>query len=170
MQTDSGDALPTFSKAAVAAVLGVATLVVTFVVSVGALYQLSRLDYDSTVDSLIGSAAAAFLLFSLAVWYSPVQSRITDQNRTAFIWLAKWSSLLLPLETFIECAIAYKWGHSVAFRSGVWWFTIPSQFIVGGLLGISVAIANRKWVWGIWGIVCTLWGTFWIATILFWAH
>jgi hypothetical protein len=170
MKSNPSDALTTASRAAVGAVLGLATLVATFVVSAGALYQMARLDYDSTVNSLIGAAAAALLLFSLAVWYSPVQSRVTGQKRTAFIRLAAWSSLLLPLETFIECAIAYKWGHSVAFRSGVWWFTIPSQFIVGGLLGLCVALANHKSLWAIWGIVCTLWGAFWIATVLFWAH
>src|SRR5882757_143492 len=137
MKTNPGDAVTSASKAGVAAVLGLATLVTTFVVSVGALYQAGRLDYESTLNSLIGGAAAALLLSSLAVWYSPFQSRIAGQNRTTFIWLARWSSLLLPLETFIECSIAYKWHQTVAFRSGLWWFTIPTQFIVGGLLGLS---------------------------------
>lgn len=143
MKTKSGDALTTTSKAGVAAVLGVATLVTTFVLSVSTLYQATQLDYESTRNSLVGGTAAAILLFSLAVWYSPVQSRLTGQNRTTFISVAKWASLLLPLETFIEYAIAYKW-HRAGFRTGLWWFTIPTQFIVGGLLGLSVGIANRK--------------------------
>src|SRR6516164_8033623 len=111
MKTPPSDALTTASRAGIAAMLGVATLVTTFVLSVSAFYQAARLDYESTLNSLVGGTIAAILLFSLAVWYSPFQSRITGQNRMAFISVAKWASLLLPLETFIECAIAYEWHH-----------------------------------------------------------
>lgn len=167
MKANPSDALTTVAKAGVATTLGLATLVTTFVLSCAALYQVSRLDYDSTRYSLIGGITAAILLFSLVVWYSPLQSTITGQNRTAFIAVATWLSLLLPLETFIECGIGYKWHHAIAFRWGLWWFTMPMQFVVGGLLGIVVAIANRNGVWAAWGVTCSAWGTFWMSTVLF---
>lgn len=159
-----GNALPTLSKTAVAAILGLATLVITFAISVAALDRTERLDYESIANSLIFSVVAALFLFALAQWYSPFQSRVTGDNRKAFMRFAVWASLILPLEAVSEDLTSFKWHHAVAFRRGACWLTLPSQFIVAGLLGLSVAISNRKWILAIWGVICILWGGSWIVT------
>jgi len=160
---NSGDALPTLPKTAIAAMLGAATLVTTFAISVAALDRTARLDYESIGDSLIFSVVAALFLFVLAQWYSPFQSRVTGQSRNAFLRFAVWASLFLPLETISEDLISFKWHHAVPFRRGACWLTLPSQLIVAGLLGLSVAIATRKWISAIWGVICILWGASWIV-------
>src|ERR1700733_5080187 len=66
-----GNVLPTLSKTAVATILGLATLVITFAISVAALDRTERLDYESIANSLIFSVVAALFLFVLAQWYSP---------------------------------------------------------------------------------------------------
>jgi len=157
-------------RVAVTAVLGLAALVALFVISLGVLDQVARLDYAASVTALILCAAAALAFSATAALYPPLQSSITGENRRCFTKVAAWGSVLLPLETFVEHAFAYIWRNAVDLRSGSWWFTIPAQFVVGGLLGIAVAISTRRWRWAMWGIVITLWGMFWVATILFWLH
>src|ERR1700683_5336680 len=116
MQMNSGDALRTLSKTAIAAMLGAATLVTTFATSVAALDRTERLDYESIVNSLIFSVVAAIFLFFLAQWYWPFQSRVTGKSRIAFLRFAVWASLFLPLETISEDLISFKWHHAIPFR------------------------------------------------------
>jgi hypothetical protein len=166
----SGNVLPSASKAAVAALLALATLVALFAVAVGVLDRVARLDYGTLVTALILCTVAGLALSVAAAWYPPLQSSTTGENRRAFTRLAACASVLLPLETFVEDALVYGWEHGVAFRPGIWWFTIPAQFVVGGLLGLIVAITKRKWMWAIWGVISALCGALWVTAILFWAR
>ncbi len=103
-------------------------------------------------------AAAA----STVVVYGPFKGYTIGEKRQRFVRVAAWASALLPLGVFLEGALL--------FTMSFWWFLYPAQLIVGGLLGLSGAILSRKWWWALLGVLASLWGMLWVATVVFWAR
>jgi hypothetical protein len=94
------NALTVGARIAVGAVLGLAALVALFVISVCVLSQMTRLDYTSSITSLILCAALALAVFSAVEVYGPLKASVTGENRKTFTTIAGWVSTLLPIETF----------------------------------------------------------------------
>ena len=120
------------------------------------------MDYETGIGALLTCCTGAIVVASVAA-FGPYRSYFTGDKRERFVILATWASILLPLMTFVETASASDIGY--------WWFAVPAQFIVGGLLGIAAALAGGRlrWLRGLWGIVATVWGVMWVATVSFWA-
>jgi len=67
-------------------------------------------------------------------------------------------SIFLPAEAFLESMLIYR---------GAWFLTVPAQFVVGGLLGISLAVLKRGWGWMVWGVFMSCFGTLWAVGLFF---
>jgi hypothetical protein len=63
--------------------------------------------------------------------------------------------------------IQYRREHAM-FR--IVWIRTQEEYLVGGVLGIAVAISRGRWWWGfgLWGTIVTAWGVLG-ATVPFWA-
>jgi hypothetical protein len=156
------NAASTWERITVSMLLGLVALVALSFVSLCFLDQVKRLDYANSVNALVLCGLTAVAVFSAIAFYYSLKARVTSESEGRFANIAGWASLLLSIEALIESTLLP--------RGDISWFRFPAQIVIGGLLGISVAVLKHKWGWSVWGIVTSLFGSWWVATILFWAH
>jgi len=149
------------AKLGVSVMVGIASLAAFFAASVGVLGQTRRLDYGNGIAALIACGIAASSL-SVMCMFGPLHSYMTGEKRQMFLRVALWASVVLPIAAFLESAFWSQWAY--------WWFLFPAQYMVGGVLGIAVAISRGRWWWGLglWGAILTACGMLG-ATVPFWA-
>ena|ERR1019366_4749668 len=154
-------ALSVPAKLGVSVMVGIGSLAASLAASVAVLGQTERLDYGNGVAALIACGVAASVLSVMCV-SGPLHSYMTGEKRQVFLRVAVWASVLLPVAAFL--------GSALWFRVGYWWFLVPAQYLVGGVLGIAVAISRGRWWWGLglWGAILVACGVLG-ATVPFWA-
>jgi hypothetical protein len=148
------------AKLGVSVMVGIGSLAASFAASVAVLGQTKSLDYGNGVVALIACGTAAIALSVMCV-FGPLRSYMTGEKRQMFLRVAVWASLLLPIAAFLGSGLWFV---------GYWWFLVPAQYLVGGVLGIAVAISRGRWWWGLglWGAIVTACGLLG-ATVPFWA-
>lgn len=131
---------------------GLALLFLSFTFAVVMLDEVGRLDYDSGVTALIICGVAG-LVGLVAPSVGPVSTYMTGDKRQPFVSLIGWVSILLAIAPFLESAAGFPTRNMA--RHASWFFIFfPAHFVVGGLLGLAVAISGTKlrWIWGLWGM------------------
>jgi len=123
------------AKLGVSVLVGIGSLATSFAASVAVLGQTKRLDYGNGVAALIACGIAAGALSVMCV-FGPLHSYMTGEKRQMFLKVALWASVLLPIAAFL--------GSALWIRVGYWWLLVPAQYLVGGVLGVAVAIARGK--------------------------
>jgi hypothetical protein len=151
------------ARLGVATAVGLASLVVFFTAGVVLLGQAGRLNYRTGISALITCCIGGIAVAAVA-GFGPWRPYFTGDRRERFVTIATWASVLLPVATFAESALAFTMSY--------WWFFFPAQFVAGGLLGIAAASTRSRlwWLRGVWGVTAIAWGTLWTVTVLFWAQ
>jgi hypothetical protein len=149
------------AKIGVSVMVGIGSLAASFATTVAALGQIKRLDYGNGIAALTACGIAASALSVMCV-FGPLHSYMTGEKRQMFLRVAVWASVLLPIAAFL--------GSALRLRTGCWWFLVPAQYLVGGVLGVAVAISRGRWWWGLglWGAILTAFSVLG-ATVPFWA-